>query len=86
MKATETDEQPVVFVIDDDAALRDALKKLFQMVGLRAEVFGAVANFWATNYRTHLRASSSISDCRGRAASSYRPNGRARASRSRLCS
>jgi FixJ family two-component response regulator len=45
MKPPESEEQPVVFVIDDDESLRDALKRLFRMVGLRAETFAATADF-----------------------------------------
>ena len=45
MKTPESKEQPVVFVIDDDESLRDALKMLFGMVGLRAETFAAAADF-----------------------------------------
>ena len=45
MKTPESGEQPVVFVIDDDESLRDALKMLFDMVGLRAETFAAAADF-----------------------------------------
>jgi len=38
----ETPElQPIVFVIDDDPSLRNALTNLFRSVGLRAEVFGS---------------------------------------------
>ena len=37
MKLPEGEEEPVVFVIDDEESLRDALKRLFCMVGLRAE-------------------------------------------------
>ena len=33
--------QPIVFVIDDDASLRNALTNLFRSVGLRAEVFAS---------------------------------------------
>ena len=39
------EEQPVVFIIDDDPALRDALKRLFQIVELRAEAFAAAGEF-----------------------------------------
>ena len=35
------DSQSIVFVIDDDASLRNALSNLFRSVGLRAEVFGS---------------------------------------------
>ena len=45
MKTPESGEQPVVFVIDYDESLRDALKMLFGMVGLRAETFAAAADF-----------------------------------------
>ena len=45
MKTPENENQPVVFVIDDDESLRDALKRLFRMVGLRAEAFAAAADF-----------------------------------------
>jgi FixJ family two-component response regulator len=45
MKTPESEEQPIVFVIDDDESLRDALKRLFRMVGLRAETFAAAPDF-----------------------------------------
>ncbi|MEJ0026525.1 MAG: response regulator transcription factor [Rhizomicrobium sp.] len=35
--------EPVVFIVDDDQPLRDALKRLFRTVGLRTEVFGSAA-------------------------------------------
>ena len=38
-------EEPVVFVVDDDASMRDALSNLFQSVGLRVEVFGSAHEF-----------------------------------------
>jgi FixJ family two-component response regulator len=38
-------EEPVVFVIDDDPSLREALKSLFQSVGLRVELFGSTPEF-----------------------------------------
>ena len=41
---TGTDE-PIVFVIDDDASMRDALRNLFRSVGLRVEVFPSAAEF-----------------------------------------
>jgi FixJ family two-component response regulator len=37
--------QPLVFVVDDDASLREALHSLFRSVGLRAEMFGSAAEF-----------------------------------------
>jgi DNA-binding response OmpR family regulator len=45
MKAAEGREQPIVFVIDDDDSLRETLKNLFGMVGLRAETFAKPAEF-----------------------------------------
>jgi FixJ family two-component response regulator len=35
----------IVFVIDDDASIRDAVKSLLKSVGLRAEVFGSTEEF-----------------------------------------
>jgi len=37
--------EPVVFVVDDDAAARDAMESLLQSVGLRVETFGSAAEF-----------------------------------------
>ncbi|MGO8909480.1 MAG: response regulator transcription factor [Bradyrhizobium sp.] len=37
--------EPIVFVIDDDASVREALGSLFRSVGLRVEVFGSAAEF-----------------------------------------
>jgi len=39
------EDQPIVFVIDDDAALRDALKSLIRSVGLRVELFSSPREF-----------------------------------------
>ena len=42
----ERSEPPaVVFVVDDDASLREALKSLFRSVGLRAELFSSALEF-----------------------------------------
>ena len=38
-------EQPVVFVIDDDGMVRDAVKELLRSVGLRVESFGSAQDF-----------------------------------------
>jgi FixJ family two-component response regulator len=38
-------EEPIVFVIDDDASVREALSSLFRSVGLRVEVFGSTSEF-----------------------------------------
>jgi FixJ family two-component response regulator len=48
MKWSECNKQPVVFIIDDDASMRDALTKLFRLVGLRAESFAGAADFLRT--------------------------------------
>ena len=40
-----TDPDPVVFVVDDDASVRDAVKKLLASVGLRVETFGSAHEF-----------------------------------------
>jgi FixJ family two-component response regulator len=45
MKVPESAEQPVVFVVDDDESLRDALRRLFGAVGLRAEAFASTTDF-----------------------------------------
>ena len=45
MKTPESEEQAIVFIIDDDESLREALKNLFGVVGLRAETFAGPAEF-----------------------------------------
>ena len=37
--------ETIVFVVDDDASLRQALVSLLQSVGLRVEAFGSAADF-----------------------------------------
>jgi FixJ family two-component response regulator len=39
------DEQPIVFVIDDDVAVREAIKGAVRSVGLRAETFESPQDF-----------------------------------------
>jgi len=39
------EERPVVFVIDDDASVRDAIEDLLRSVGLEAKVFGSTQEF-----------------------------------------
>jgi FixJ family two-component response regulator len=41
----QSDAQSVVFIVDDDESLREALKRLFVSVGLRAEAFGSASQF-----------------------------------------
>jgi FixJ family two-component response regulator len=44
MKA-QSEPRSVVFVVDDDASMRAAMQRLFQSVGLQAEVFASAAEF-----------------------------------------
>ena len=39
------EERPTVFVIDDDAIVREAIEDLLATVGLRAELFGSAQDF-----------------------------------------
>jgi FixJ family two-component response regulator len=39
------EQQPVVFIIDDDASLCEALARLFRSVGLQAKVYGSALEF-----------------------------------------
>ncbi len=41
------DEDPIVFVIDDDASVRKALQRLLRTVGRRVETFASAAEFLA---------------------------------------
>jgi FixJ family two-component response regulator len=43
--SAQGEEQPVVFVIDDDASIRDGLKDLFNSVALDTKTFGSAAEF-----------------------------------------
>lgn len=40
-----TEEQPIVYVIDDDQAVRDAVRSLIRSVGLRVELFRSPLEF-----------------------------------------
>ena len=40
-----TEPDAIVYVVDDDSSVREAVKKLFASVGLRAETFGSAAEF-----------------------------------------
>lgn len=42
------DAQPIVFVVDDDLAVRDAIRKLISSVGLRVETFGSAGEFFSS--------------------------------------
>jgi FixJ family two-component response regulator len=39
------DTDPIVFVVDDDASIRDAVKRLIASVGLRVKTFGSTREF-----------------------------------------
>jgi FixJ family two-component response regulator len=40
-----TDSEPIVFVVDDDESVRDAVRRLIASVGLRVETFGSTREF-----------------------------------------
>jgi len=40
-----TEQSPIVFVVDDDVSIRDALKSLIRSVGLRVELFSSSHDF-----------------------------------------
>jgi FixJ family two-component response regulator len=40
-----SEPDPIVFVVDDDASVRDAVKRLIASVGLRVETFGSTSDF-----------------------------------------
>ena len=45
MKSTASTDRPVVFVVDDSAAVRDALDSLIRSTGLRVETFKRARDF-----------------------------------------
>jgi FixJ family two-component response regulator len=45
MAKERSEAEPIVFVIDDDASVREALKNLIRSVGLRAEAFASAPEF-----------------------------------------
>ena len=48
MKTLETDEKPVVFILDDDQSVRNALNRLFRLMGLHPESFATATDFLNT--------------------------------------
>ena len=38
-------EEPIVFAVDDDASMREALSRLFRSTGLRAQIFASAQEF-----------------------------------------
>jgi FixJ family two-component response regulator len=49
MKKGCSEAESIVFVVDDDASVRQALQSLFRSVGLRAQVFGSTAEFLSSD-------------------------------------
>jgi hypothetical protein len=45
---TAAEPSPVVFVVDDDAYVRDGLKSLLRSVNLQVETFGSASEFLQT--------------------------------------
>lgn len=45
MMNARSEQQPIVFVIDDDASLREALSSLFRSVGLQVKEFASATEF-----------------------------------------
>ena len=45
MTREEAETRPVVFVVDDEAPLREALESLFRSVGLQVRLFGSAREF-----------------------------------------
>jgi|SRR5215471_9269262 len=43
--ANRSKDNPIVYVVDDDADVREGLKDLFESVGLEAQVFGSATEF-----------------------------------------
>jgi FixJ family two-component response regulator len=38
-------EEPIVFAVDDDASMREALSRLFRSIGMRASIFASAEEF-----------------------------------------
>jgi FixJ family two-component response regulator len=38
-------EEPIVFAVDDDASMREALSRLFRSIGMRAHIFASAQDF-----------------------------------------
>lgn len=61
--------EPVVFIVDDDAALRESLGSLLRSIGLRVELFGSVAEFMT--YQRPDTLSCLVLDCACKAAAGW---------------
>ena len=40
-------EEPIVFAVDDDPSMREALSRLFRSIGMRARIFASAEEFLA---------------------------------------
>jgi FixJ family two-component response regulator len=60
-----TEAQAMVFVIDDDEAMREALQSLIRSAGLRVEIFASAREFLTSHRRTRPPAWCSTCGCRG---------------------
>jgi FixJ family two-component response regulator len=45
MTKTQNEAESLVFVVDDDASMRQAVTSLLQSLDLRVEAFGSAADF-----------------------------------------
>ncbi len=43
-------EEPVIFIVEDDESLREALRGLFRSVGLKVELFGSAADLLRSTF------------------------------------
>ncbi|MPR11981.1 response regulator transcription factor [Microvirga tunisiensis] len=43
-------EEPVIFIVEDDESLREALRSLFRSVGLKVELFGSAAELLRSTF------------------------------------
>ena len=59
----ENTREPIVFVVDDDPSIRDALCNLIRSVGLRVEPFGSARELLESEL-PDVAVSFSTSDCR----------------------
>ncbi len=42
------ERRPIVYLVDDDASVREAISNLLDAVGMRAKVFASTEEFWAS--------------------------------------
>jgi FixJ family two-component response regulator len=47
LMATRSNDDSIVYVVDDDSDVREGLKDLFHSVGLKTEIFGSTTEFLA---------------------------------------